>query len=227
MHCQWATNYRKRRWKQFTNNICPLCLQLPETSSHVFQCSHSTARSVHHKTSLDLYKQLDKINTAPSIITSLRNIMTDWTASKSLTIPHKSTNKIDRSVRKAIKSQKRIGVSNLFGGVIYLRSIKKRKNTSWSRHLATALLTYSHTLWKQRCAIVQAEKSVHWKPSFEIKLKNCMKRSSNIPKSWNSNTVLYFAANLPSSPKVTSQQSKCGKRKYALQLNIIARKTIS
>ena len=107
MHMQWDTTARKRRWSQTKDATCPLCHRFSETPAHVLQCNHSTVRNDRRKASIELSKSLDKAHTAPTIVKTISKLVHEWTCSSTISIPERRTDKLEKSVRKAIKSQKK------------------------------------------------------------------------------------------------------------------------
>ena len=168
MHQQWDTMDRKRSWGLTQDGSCPLCHSTFETTDHVLRCSHFTMSQIRKKARTDLFKAINSARTAPDITTSIKTIMTAWHNQQSPPLPPKAPCSIAKSTRKAIKSQKKLGFSNFFRGIIsvkwstsqkkYCKQNKLKYNKAWSKRLTTSLLKYTHTLWKSRCSIVQAEK---------------------------------------------------------------------
>ena len=166
IHQQWDTTSRKRSWGMTQDPSCPLCFNQVETSDHVLQCPHATLSSVRKKAHIDLWNNLNKHNTSPDILKSIKALSQQWHQMQPVIIPPKQS--IPKPLRRAIKSQKKLGISNFFRGIISIKWSKAQQkfcianktkfNPSWPKHLSTALLKYAHTMWKSRCDIVQAEK---------------------------------------------------------------------
>ena len=168
IHQQWDTAARKRSWRMTQNDTCPLCLSCTETTDHVLQCTHGTITEVRKKAQTDLWRSLNDAKTSPEIITAIQDISSSWHSLTPVLTPAKRSHSLQKSIRKAVKSQKRLGISNFFRGIIsikwssaqakYCTQSKLKFNPSWSKRLTSSLLSYSHSMWKARCSIVQAEK---------------------------------------------------------------------
>ena len=168
IHHQWDTASRKRSWGLTQNSSCPLCHSTDESCTHVLQCSHETVRNVRQKSQDDLWRQLIRTNTAPEIIQAIKSISISWHSESPVQIPSNRSTPLLRSIRRAIKSQSKLGFQNFFRGVIsvkwsraqarFCKQSKKKFSPAWSKHLTTSLIKYAHTMWKSRCAVVQAER---------------------------------------------------------------------
>ena len=168
IHQQWDTTGRKRSWGLTQDGTCPLCHNDIETTDHVLRCPHFTLSQIRKKARTDLWKTINSARTAPEITSSIKNIVTAWHNQHPPPLPPKSPCALAKSVRKAVKTQKKIGFSNFFRGIIsvkwsasqkkYCKLNKIKYNKTWSKKLTSSLLHYAHTLWKSRCSIVQAEK---------------------------------------------------------------------
>ena len=167
LHNQWDTTQRKRKWKITSDGTCPLCHQTEESSSHIHSCTHLTLNQSRKKAHLDCFASLAKSNTAPILIHTFKNIFSHWHKKTSLRTPTNRSTSLHRSLRKAFKSQKRLGFINFSKGIVsvkwaavqkkYCKRNKLKFHPSWTNKLATSLLHYTHSTWKHRCSILQAE----------------------------------------------------------------------
>ena len=168
IHEQWDVSSRKRRWGLTNDDSCPLCHTTSETTSHIHCCNHPTLSQARKKAQIDCITSLNKAQTAPIITSTIRSMFTSWQNKSHIQIPSRRSTSIDRALRRALKSQKKLGFANFSRGIISIKWAKVQEkyckhnnlktSPSWSNKLTSSVLQYSHSLWKHRCSILQAEK---------------------------------------------------------------------
>ena len=167
LHNQWDTTSRKRKWGLLTDSTCPLCHSADESSSHIHSCPHPTLSQSRKKAHLDCISRLNNIQTAPILIRTFKNIFSHLNQQTPIHKPINRSTSIHRSLRRAFKSQKRLGFFNFSKGIVsvkwakvqekYCKENKLRFHPSWTNKLASSLIQYTHTTWKHRCSILHAE----------------------------------------------------------------------
>lgn len=164
IHSQWDTQARKRKWRQSSSDLCPLCSTAPETCPHVLQCSHTTLQSVRRDSFKTILSSLRKHNTAPIIVRRIQHICQQWSTNSKIKTFSGRRSSIHRLMKQTMRSQKAIGYFNFFKGLIsikwneiqriYCVQNKLKYSSAWSKHLIRALLQHSHLMWKSRCRIL-------------------------------------------------------------------------
>ena len=166
-HSQWDTQERKKRWKQSTSDLCPLCHTLTETCDHVLRCPHSVLSTTRADSFRSIIKSLQSIHTAPLIIRRIQYLFQRWTSHQQIRSFSSKPSHLHKLVKSALKSQKSIGIFNFFKGIIsskwievqqeYCRVNKFRFRTTWSTKLITALLRHAHLMWTSRCKLIHLD----------------------------------------------------------------------
>lgn len=86
IHQKWPTMHRNKRWKQSTNDQCPLCIKECENSMHVYQCPDHRAKTNRSLQIVELKKKIQGISTDPFLINHIGRIIYQF--SSNFPVPH-------------------------------------------------------------------------------------------------------------------------------------------
>ena len=166
IHRLWDTSARKQSWGQASNGNCPLCNMEPESCDHVLQCKKTKkARKIFIN---EINTVMKGIRTFPLMRRWILIMINQWCGGYDISLPNKNELSL-RGIRKAMKSQIRIGVNNFLRGILSHRWDKlqqkyEKKKTGnnpavyricdWSRHISKTCLESTVKMWNYRCELV-------------------------------------------------------------------------
>ena len=167
IHSQWDTQGRKRKWRQSSTSLCPLCSSAPESCEHVLRCSHPVLKKARNDSLHTIISTLRKHHTSPLIIRRIQHIFRNWISALPIKTYSGQKSPLHRIMKRTLKRQKSIGYFNFFKGIIssswsevqrqYCLRNNLNYSSAWSKHLIQALLQHSHLMWKSRCKIVHLD----------------------------------------------------------------------
>jgi len=166
IHELWDTTQRKKDWGQIKCGKCPLCGQEDEDAPHVLRCKHPLMKAAREHELSKLSRIVNSSKTSGLLQRWIMVMAKQWIQSFPPSIPPK--NEKCRGIRKAINSQKKLSMRNMFRVILSVRWRKMHEanlqkeygenvsGQSWATKISKAFIDFSIAMWKIRCQIIHA-----------------------------------------------------------------------
>ena len=169
LHNQYNTFEICNRWKTSSTELYPLCNTKVESWEHIPKCEHAEIRRVCNIEINRIRKEMRKVRTEPSLEHHLLTCIRAYTEDRQPVVPDNSF----PDLRNAHNEQSELGWSNFIKGIwaakwekiehsYYSHVHDKEDNLNidvWSKKMVQTMLVFFRTVWKERCDIVQAQKT--------------------------------------------------------------------
>lgn len=167
----WNTGTQRRKINKLDFILCPRCKLCRETTDHVLCCSRlSTITQVHRATLTTAITSITPDTIANMIMSILRQLSTAPNTPPRLIIAETLPPEVQRSLKKAIKQQARIGWPFMLRGymsqewiVAYStlsgNDLKSKTTISWSKKIINFLWTYAFNMWDHRCKLLAEDEA--------------------------------------------------------------------
>ena len=176
-----ATSYKKTlhnfrntmsinmKWGRIDSDVCPLCVNSPETTIHLLSCPHEDVVAVRQQMISRFKDTMNKLNTAPEICEHWIKILTQYYDGIPISKPPITMNPTTWNIAQAHMTQADIGWDCFFRGMIviewskiqqrhYDKSNKNGENIyRWKRIILQSIMDFIRELWQVRCGYIKAE----------------------------------------------------------------------
>ena len=176
----YANAKKMKERGEWMSDLCPLCNNHIETTSHLICCNDERAREQYASSIEKFFLHLTRTHTHPSIIEIFERVLRNpWPTSFEFSLSPYENNEL---VKQAAKEQDEIGWINFFKGHISKQWAKIQlqhygtmyKNppslTHWSKNIIINIYDVSYSMWMNRNRIVHEvyEDQLNKKESMEL-----------------------------------------------------------
>ena len=232
IHNQWPILSREHRWNRSTTPLCPLCSKNNELHDHVFCCDKTHVKTNRMKQLEELDFTFRQHDTFPMLRRHLMNTVRKYTSGYTVQPIAIQNNHPDTACLQAINIQISLSPQNLLRGLLstaivdiqqqYISVYRPRTNNviHWGSKMTKALHTFSTSLWKYRCEIVNNVSQTMMEQHTRLqarKLFQCLQRDPfKLP--YENRNLLNKNHNFFSTTKIRNIQSWINRINLALDI---------